>query len=77
MFHHVSNFGICTSVCQIHMRAFAEASSLVLSYTDFYSPSARALALFSLADVLRSGRLQNPSKEVGERVARCSSMAAN
>jgi len=59
------------------MRAFAEASSLVLSYTDFYSPLARALALFSLADVLRSGRLQNPSKEVGERVARCSSMAAN
>ncbi len=77
MFHHFSNFGICITAWQIHMGAFAKASSLVLSYTDFYSPLARALALFSLADVLRSGRLQNPSKEVGERVARCSSTASN
>lgn len=41
------------------------ASSLLLSYTSFYSPAARALALLALADLMRAPRM-GPT-EVGER----------
>ncbi|CAK8999430.1 WW domain-containing protein, partial [Durusdinium trenchii] len=43
----------------------AAASSLVLSYTDYYSPLARALALLALADVLRAPQRLTP-EELGE-----------
>eukprot|EP00435_Cladocopium_sp_Y103_P071590 s574_g37.t3 len=41
----------------------AAASSLVLSYGEFYSPLGRALALLSLADVLRPGRGMSNAQE--------------